>query len=201
MNSKDNYAKKNEDVRIQYLSCSDINTKNRLNYNLIVFNINNYIENITSYLDIGSQEGQFAEYLNTHINIKETNCLDINDVSINNGRKRYPQFNWFCCNIKDFITNKKYQVITINNSFFYFFNKNTIQKIFNMLEEIGYLFISYGDSNWKPLNITDNKIIKTMEEIGFNYVNSIKSFEKVDTKVNYHITANRWYTCLVFKKN
>ena len=201
MNSNDNYAKKNENYRIKQKLCSDNNTENRLNYKLIVFNINNYIENINNYLDVGCQEGQFAEYLNTHINIKETHCMDINDVSVDNGRKIHPKFNWICSNIKDFVTSKKYQVITMINCFFYFFNKHTIQKIFNMLEKNGYLFISYGDSNFKQYNIDDNKIINSMVANGFCHINSVKSYEKKNNNTHYHITANRWYTCLVFKKN
>ena len=192
-----------ENIRINYKKCSDNNTNNRLNYCCINFILNfTGIKNINNFMDIGSQEGQFADILSKKIKINNIYCIDNNQKTVSDGKIIYPQYNWKCIdfNKKEQMFNIKFDLITIINTFYYLYTDQAIKNIKLLLNSGKYLLLSYGDDNFSKINITDDQIINRLENNNLKLMSIIKTFEKVNNNTDYHITANRWYTCILLKK-
>ena len=97
-----------------------------------------------SVLDIGSQEGQFASFVSKKSLVTDVSCIDISSFAVDGGRKRFPQFNWHCCDFNDFSVNRNYDLILALNWFFYYSKaerEEALSKIKSLLSKNGSFMI------------------------------------------------------------
>lgn len=189
-----------EDYRKKQFDCSEHNTESSLNYTILPFLIKETRKEFTSFLDIGSQEGQFAKKLNDTFNIKRTTCMDVNETTVSNGEKNHPHFNWVLGDATNWNTDETFDLISILNVFHIFYSINVIKKLHSMLDKDGLVLISTGDVNFSKENISDKDIVGSFEREGFTLKSINKVYEKSGEVSSVHLSANRWYTSFIFKK-
>lgn len=197
---KKNIYADDEKYRIKQRNCSDYNTLKSFCFKMTLFNIKNYTEEIDNYLDIGSQEGQFASLLDKNVKINNVYCNDINKITIDEGKKKYPKFNWIHSNIEEANISVKFNLITSLNIMHQLFTIENIKKIYNLLHKDGYFVILYGDINFEEKNITYDDILVLFKKVGFKIINTVKTYENQLIETQHHLMANRWYTCLILQK-
>ena len=190
----------NEPLRVKHLKCSDANTNISLNYKILFFLLYELGKSFDTYLDIGSQEGQFPHTLNENIEIANTTCMDINKNTVVTGKKRFPQYKWICTDVTHWEGNERYELISILNGLFYFYSNKLIKKLYKMLLPGGNIVISYGDKNFSKRKITSTDIINSFKASGFKLKNITKVYETNNAKSKVHMTNNAWYTSIIFTK-
>ena len=204
MKGKKNYNRYRDDdsYRITQRETTDKNITSRLNYKIPLFIIQHYNGGGT-YLDIGSQEGQFAGILSKEASIESTTCIDINQKTINQGKKRYPAYRWICADIVSWLaqSDQVYDLVTIVNSLYYFFTEDFLNNLFNHTKKEGMVITSYHDGNFlQRYGYTDDNVIEMFENAGFETLSIIRSYEPIKECSKVHLTANRWYTTIAFRK-
>lgn len=197
---KKNLYAHDEKYRIKQRNCSDYNTQNAFCFKMTLFSIKNYIKEVDNYLDIGCQEGQFASLLDKSIKINNVYCNDINKITIDEGKKKYPKFNWIHSNIEEANISVKFNLITSLNIIYQLFTIKNIKKIYNLLHKNGYFVILYGDVNFEVKNITYDDILVLFKKVGFKIINTVKTYENKSIETDAHLMANRWYSCLILQK-
>jgi trans-aconitate methyltransferase len=159
-----------------------------------------------SILDIGSQEGQFASLVSTRSSVADVSCIDISSVTVDNGRKRFPEFDWHCCDFNEFDSNRSYDAITSLNWFFYYSKverKKALLKIRNLLTKNGSFMLSFGDINFeKRHNITYEQVVAEVAQV-MDIASVVRLKEAIPYNKEAHISHSylgRWYTIIVAKK-
>jgi len=189
-----------ENHRKRQFDCSEHNIDSSLSYTILPFLLKETRKVFTSFLDIGSQEGQFAKKLNDTFNIKRTTCMDINETTVSNGEKKYPHFNWVLGDVTNWNTDETFDLISILNAFYALYSINVIKKLHSMLDKDGLVLISTGDLNFSKRNISDKDIVDSFEREGFTLKSINKIYEKSDAESSVHLCVNSWYTSFIFKK-
>ncbi len=200
MNEKE--AKKNNNPsKILSMKRSSDNNLNTLTYRINLFQVN--MVNPSSMLDIGSQEGQFANMVYETIGVKDISCIDLASTVVESGEKRFPTFKWYSGDVITFDFPEKYDMVTWLNGCFSFEKeerKLVMERISSYLNDNGYLLISYGDVNFEVRGMSLEDVIDEIKDF-FDVINVIKEFEYYpmlcDTDFKGHKTFGRWYTSIL----
>lgn len=182
-----------------YRRFSDNNTGKALIYKLNVFHVGLF--DTGSLLDFGCQEGQFADMVRSQLGITDISCADIGGVSVKNGKKRFPEFDWYCSDILDFKYERTYDMISSLNGFFYLNEQERLhiyRTVGTGLNPDGIFLVSYGDINFmNHQRMTADEFVTEISK-HMNIVNIIHAIE-----YGLHSPAGkdndclgRWYTSL-----
>ena len=178
------------------------------NISALIFRTNYFqIEalDIKSIIDLGSQQGQFAQLIQSKKNIRDITCLDVSRITAEKGIKRNPGFKWINENFMDFKPTRTYDLVLCLNWLFYLNldeRRRAFLKINKMLNQEGNFLLSFGDSNFAKENLTFMDITKEAEKyfkiMNICRVNEMSPLFKIDhTK---HTYLGQWYTSLLLGK-
>jgi len=181
---------------------STFNALISLFYESVIFQLKRQCVTFNSLLDIGSHRGQFTNVLKRELNIKEVECVDVSSISVEEGKKLYPDLKFHCVDVLNFKTDHKFDLVLSFNSLYYVTReerKTLIRKIStNFVNPKGYVLVGFGDANFTEG--ADN-VVKQLE-VEFGIVNIIKVLEKIPVKSHdpqFHSTMNMWYTSVLMR--
>lgn len=182
----------------------DVNWMDSLLYNLDLFHLSTCFPK--SVLELGASQGQFANKISTALDIKDITCVDIAVKSVEEGKKKFPQFEWFLCDMIDFVPAKKYDIVTILHCY-YCLNTDERPALLksvsdNMLNDKGCLLISFGDINWDQYNMTYEDVYREIAGV-FDVMSIIRNQEIIPVNnpdPSLPMVLGRWFTSILAKK-
>lgn len=135
------------------------------------FKVNNII--FHNHLDLCSGTGDLCNFFHNHnINSKG---VDISSAMVDIAKNKYPHITFNCCDIKNYVDNQKYELITCTcDAINHILDINNLQKIINnittLLQPNGYFIFDVFD----PTKIT--------------FEEQFESIRENNTKVIYYLT-------------
>lgn len=155
------------------------------------------------HLDVGSQQGQFANHAQLRWKT-DTTCLDINKHTVSQGRKRFPHLKFKCLDFSELEgCENKFDLVTNLHWFFYYGQqrrKKAYEKFKSILTEEGCLVFAHGDVNWETKHGITHNDFKQELEAHFQVQAEIRTCENLPLDIKAHTNHNylgRTYSILV----
>lgn len=182
--------------------CTDENLDKSLIYKTNFYQIKNSGFSPRSVLDIGAQEGQFANKLMKEFGVLSATCLELEKDAVSQGKKRFPDIKWYQADIRKFNFDQEYDLVLLLNLHFYFTKEERISILKNInshLSKNGRLLVSFGDINFTARGTSPEEAIAEISDI-LSLDSIIKVFDVQAEQKDYHLMANRWYTSVLVRR-
>ena len=185
------------------VACSDHN-QSALAYELCLAQLR--LLRPRSALDLGANQGQFADRLVRTLGVEEMTCVELEGRNVAAGRRRFPRLHWVECDVRTYEPTRRYEVVTHLNWYFVLGGaerRACLERIRDWLEPEGHLLVCFGDVNFERWHGLGFEAVVAEVTGVLRPVSIVRGYEYLPLPglpAGVHSMSEQWYTSILARR-